>query len=478
MMKAFYDSIMVGSVYHARRLDEAVASVGSATACDAHKHPIHMAVYEALKPEAEVSVFKPVTPGSDYGIKSLRYLMIDSDLSSKYTDSFKSALSQFNLPTLVRSRMESYESVAASLKLADPSLLLSLLFPSVMERETAAGRPFAALRAAVAGASDSDIAGLLSGDVDLELIAATGENGARLSEDEKVRAVRRRMFDMYAQICAVAVSSAAPMISSVDLGNGRPMLFLSWMLNTPLKRALGNSIVMGSTVDTTEPLEAIAYARGCETREPSVERAVQSPMLHLHQDALHMWPWHSSSTSIKYAQSYVTHLGEVDYTVELSERDFLGLFTEKKGVRFLKPVVARASVVSWMELWMEDIAYLEGILASTKDELVQAAVEGRLLQVKVEVLNKLVSLAQSGVGRRVMAKIDMALRDQMYKTSTLDEYSAHHTVAHRLKLSVLTGLWVVEMLGLAASEEIGALFAKVNDPRVLHLALAILQGQK
>lgn len=457
----FNQAVMNISPFKERSVADAVAHLGHKSHSDYDGSRSHVAIYEDWSFSKAGTAFVPVRQSrAGHG----RYLMRDITVS----DTLSAALAPIAEMFAVKPFVERYLQAMALPPAGHWNVLSNgteLLFalPSISSTPLPAGVSATSLMEAL---REGNVGTALVSALELEVEDGDAE-GDISSHARRVDALLRNYY--LAVFCYAIRCGGTTQVGPVETENGSNLVCV-WRFSADTKVPLGQAAIVGGQVTTTEPLERISYA---QDSEPSMTVVTQPLPLGDYEKSLHMWDWRAASLPVVYNDTYELTVGSNLYKVHINETDVLSLGYTRDRLRFHIPSSARAIVEMWWTWYSSTIASLTAMKAGTSDTLVLAAIEGRMMNANVILVQRLRAIGSSPVGANLSRVVNHRVAVQMRGLGKLDQMRQLYVTPHEIRNSVWSGLVILQMLGLLAPAEAASLNQQLSASGALATVMAL-----
>jgi len=440
------------SPFKSRSLTDSVNFIGQQSVRDHLGNPSDIIVYEDWRFDDSITAFTPLKHLSKLKASFLR---VEPTISDKLSAALAPVGKALAVSSFVDHRVASMSlvPVAARGKLGTGAIM-TLGFPSMLERDYAAGRtPDITLEALRSGTMPDDI-----------------------EEVDRVQ-LERQLYNYYAAIVHYAVAHNSSVSVSAKLTEANAArasdkaLYLVWRLSTELRVPVGYSAISGGEVFTTEPLEAIAYKDDVTPVEQMQAKTVD---LAAYEKSLHIWDWHDASTELAYSDTYPVTVANSAYKINIREHEMLGLGAARERVRILRPDMAHAVVTMWYQWFLEDQEFIERFVGENGlgDDLVSKAFEGRQLQNAISVMQRLEMIGNSGIGISASHLVMQRLINEMAGQDLIDDISKLGVGIQKHRLAIWAGLATLRLLGLINNEQADEILTLLRGSNALAYVIA------
>jgi hypothetical protein len=455
VFQLFSETVSLISPYDIRPLSDAVDFYGMKSSRDHNGEPGHIFLYEDWKVQDHVEAFMPIRQTLN---GTGRFLLDMPTASAALANALGPIQKVVSLSDAIDVRVDSYNMQDQTKRASDP-LEIHIGFPSLEVREAQLEVQYLnALEPYIFGATEPT-------DAELKKIGITR------SELKSIK------FDYYSSLMHLAVArgsrvSIGEIKSVVRDGENATMgpLYILWSIRTTFTRQRGLSALLHGEVETTEPLEVIAYLQDFT---PATSLSVNYPRLSDHEGAIHLWKWHKYSSKLSLQAPFEITLRNKRYKVSIDEHEMLSLGARRNEVRFMNQYDTKALVRIALKSMMDDYKFVVSKAKNSKDELVKEAYKGREIQSVLRLVAMLSSIASAGAGQRTITYAKQRIADAMYgQTGTLDGYDEIHVGVQNHRLKVWAGIRVLELLQLISGEEAAQLADMIRESNALAYALS------
>lgn len=456
------------SYYKLRMIDDVASFLGKTTSRDNRGAPGHIILYEDWVYASEMVAFTPVRHTRE---GKQRFLVVENNVSSALTTAIKPIQNLLTTKKMVDQVVMTYEMASVERRVPLGGAEVTLGFPSLIERQNDVGF-----------------------DADLGIALRDGRapeydpEKSSVSQPLYERIFSELAYDYYAMLVHVAVSHTPSVAISAmsgafdgssSTGGSFNIPYLTWTIQTQLDTPVGDSAIMAGTVVTSEPLEAIAYADDFQPSKPLEHKGLY---LKDYEDHLHIWDWHSSSTSLNFVATYQTEISGEQYQVSVTEHELLSLGARRDTVRYLSPSLSRAVAQMWMSWITEEALFIENELsalskAGTKkspgigNTLIRDAFEGRRVQNGINVLNIITSIGASSFGDRAAEHIRRRVADQLYKAGDIDAQSSLYAGVQAHRIRTWAGLITLKMFDMISTRQETEIMNILRDTKAMQLVV-------
>lgn len=453
VLPMFQNALVTNAVFKVRIASDVVDFLGKRSSIDRLNSPRKVAIYEAYDSPSTVEVFSPIKHLRD---DRSRYLNDLPDLSGAMSALMKPVAELFSTREIVEQRMVAFDTAASELQDKDTGVDIYVAFPSLTEREVAMNLPAGSLMLYLQTGEVPDL---------FELDSKGGEDKTR-ARDRNVtgRILDGMAYDHYAMLMHLALLRASSQVVSViSVANSvqdklHRNIAVMWEVRTQLPYALGESAIVGGTMSTAEPLEAIVYQDDYEARK----HLAPSPLkIADYRDHVHIWDWHTASTPLASAGTFVTRLGGKNYTVVIEEHEMLGMGVRRKIARFVTPHATAAVARMWCD-WIDAEGRFVDMQAKRGDDLTRAAFRGLGHRSGISLVAALATIGAGPTGNRITSLVRRRLADQMYANNSMDEIPRLSVGIYHARLRVWAGLQTLGILGLLTNEMIEIIYERIK----------------
>jgi hypothetical protein len=455
ILPLFQETLNLVSPYKVMTLTDAVGFYGMKSSRDHNSEPGHIFLFEDWKVQDRVDAFVPIRQTLN---SSGRFLQDMAGVSSALANTLSPVQKVVSLKDSIEIRVDSYNMDDLTKRAAQPTQI-HMAFPSLEVREAQLEvTQFGSLYPFIVEGKDPT-------DSDLKKLGVTK------------RQVESLRFDYYASIMHLAVAKGQNLsvgelenaVAGEDSLNVNP-LYIKWSQKTSFTRQRGLSALLHGQVETTEPLEVVAYMGDFE---PSDMLTVNYPYLSDHDGALHLWNWPRYSSKLALDASFDITLRNKKYTVTVNEHEMLALGARRNEIKFMNQYDTKALVNLFFKHVKDDFKFISTMAKNARDPLVKDAFRGREIQSALRLVGMLSSVASNGAGQRAIAYAKQRVADQMYgDNGTLDGYDEIHVGVQNHRLRVWAGIRVLELLQLITAEEAAEIARMVKDSNALAYALS------
>jgi hypothetical protein len=455
ILPLFQETINLVSPYKVMALTDAIGFYGMKSSRDHNSEPGNIFLFEDWKVQDRVDAFVPIRQSLN---SSGRFLQDMAGVSSALANTLSPVQKVVSLKDSIEIRVDSYNMDELTKRASQPTQI-HMAFPSLEVREAQLEvKQFGALSPFIIEGKDP------SSD-DLTKLGVT------------VRQIESLRFDYYASIMHLAIAkgqslSVGELQSETDAESGITLnpLYIKWTQKTSFTRQRGLSALLHGQVETTEPLEVIAYMADFD---PSDSLTVNYPYLSDHDGALHLWNWPRYSSTLALDASFDITLRNKKYTVNVNEHEMLALGARRNEIRFMNQYDTKALVNLFFKHVSDDFTFIKTMAKNAKDPLVRDAYRGREIQSALRLVGMLSGVASNGAGQRAIAYAKQRVADKMYgMTGTLDGYDEIHVGVQNHRLRVWAGIRVLELLQLITAEEAAKIANMVRESNALAYALS------
>jgi hypothetical protein len=452
------------SPYNIRALSDSVAFYGMTASRDHNGEPGHMFLYEDWRVQDHVDAFVPVrqTPTS-----TGRFLVDQPTVSGALAHALAPVQKVVSIADTVNSRIDSYNLTEVT-KRAKDHTIIHLAFPSLEVRE-------AQLEV---DTLDALIPYVIEGKE-----ATKGQLDKLGLTERQLKSLR---YDYYASIMHLGVArsnqvTVGELMHSMASGTNdatnaaatvgvHSPLYIRWVERVQFTKQRGLSALLNGEVQTTEPLEVLAYQRDFA---PADTLSVNYPKLSDYEGAVHLWNWPKYSVKLATSAPFEITLHNKSYRVSVDEHEMLALGARRNELRFMNQYDTKALVRIWLKHIFDDHKFVAAQAKSAKDDLVKEAYRGREIQSALMLVAMLSSIASNSTGQRAITYVKQRVADAMYgNTGTLDGYDEIHVGVQSHRLRVWAGIRTLELLQLISPTEASELAKQIKETNALAYALS------
>ncbi|ANM47307.1 phage procapsid protein [Pseudomonas phage phiYY] len=462
----FLEAVERISPYAERTLAQAVGHLGMRSNTEVDGAKSHVAVYEAWNFSRSAVAFVPVRNNrNDLG----RFLMEEVAVSDAMSSAMGPIAETFSVDGFVERHLTALATAvpgAYNVKANGTEMLLAL--PSVSAAPLTLGVTTEALLSSMrnAGPFEPAVDQLYAEGVEHVISDSEG-----MGSDTHRAAVARgeALINSYyvLMLARALLTGGMTRVGSVPVSNNantESNVALYWELTTSSKVPFGPTGILGGRLETSEPVERVAYGTD---EEPTLSVTPPALPLSAHDRALHVWNWHDSSSKVEYNDRFETTISNQKVIVQLNEIDILSLGYRRERLRFMVPMSARAIAEMWVTWYTETDKELQAMKAKTKDTAALAAIEGRQLSAGVLLVQRLRSVGRSPVGSNLARVINSRIVASLRKSAQIDSMKHVYTVPHQIRLEVYCGLILLELLGVLDPAEVSKLTASLSATNAL-----------
>lgn len=453
----FREAISEVSPFVIRPIGDCVSMVGLTTSRRHDEFPALSILYEDWAAPKEMIAFVPVRL-SHKGNE--RFLDTDVGITERLSMGMVPAVQEFGVPAFAAARKATHDLTPAHSRVPKQGSSMVLGFPSLTEREVAAGR---------------------SGEDILEYIkTGAAPLDAEGNPTPPTRAFKWTAFSAYAHLVHIAASrihsgtmdvahaASRSEASGVSVLGSYP-LFLRWNIPTSFQEAVGEGAVYNGIIVSTEPVEAIAYSSDFS---PTTKMTVAAPPIQDYPSAVHIWDFMSAASRVDYVSTYATTLRNKPYSAIITEKEILGFSASRPRLHAMRSPVARSIIAMWNDWFLSDLTSIRAGAAGTKDPSLKAVYEGAELATALDVMNRLITIGSTGLGANVARAVEGQIRDSLVSSGYIDDVSDLTVGVQRTSILIYAGLVTLELLGLMTPGESGSLMTVIRDSRAMSVWVA------
>ncbi|AAG00446.1 P1 procapsid protein [Pseudomonas phage phi13] len=446
----FIEAVERISPYEARTLPTAVGHIGVRSVSEYDATKSHLAVYESWNFSRSATAFVPIKNSrTGFG----RFLMEELSVSDALSSALGPIAETFSVDGFIERHLTALTAAvpgAYDVKADGTQVLLAL--PSVSAIPTPLGVTTSALMRAMRSAEE------FVPDADsLAAVRHAISDSEGMGSDTERAAVRRGealLHSYYVMLLATAVQSGGMLsVGSITVEanpDGGNNVAIFWEMSTSSKIPLGPTGLLGGRLETSEPLERIAYGPDIT---PTLTVTPPALPLRDHERSLHVWNWADTSTKVKFEDTFTTTIANKKLAVRLDEVAILSLGYRRESLRFMIPASARAIAEMWVSWYTATDAELTALKKKTKDTAALAALDGRLLSSGVMLVQRLRAIGRSPVGQTMARLINSGLANELRNKGAIDAMKGLYVVPHQIRMEVWSGLVLLQLLGVISTQE-------------------------
>ncbi len=444
-----------------RAVSDTVAHIGKHSVVNHQSQPTNVCIYEDYSSDQRIDVFQTLRAFKD---GNGHYLQSNTDTTATLNGAMSQVGDVFTMADIINSRQGGAEIREAPFRMGAEGCNVDLIFPSLYTHTQLSNSQLESI---------DDKAFLISELVERHVIDGKKANTSNNLLDMRINA---KTNDIYQMMIHLAVASPYTTIYMTGKPNALRLVF---RVDTKLKYPIGRSAILYSVVETIEPVEALMYVP-----DFSPTTSIQFSSLNVtdFQDDVHIWNVFTQTNRLQFDTIYTTKFRNETMSVDLNESTILGRASRDSRLRSVPAIGSRALVQLVFTTLMNDIRSLrERAETDTVDsesessDVYKLTLAARSNALLIAFVHRLSMIGTSSMGAEIKSIVTTDLASQMHDKGVGDFSNDFHHGHQDHRLTVWTGITILQLLGLlnkVEAEAIG-LFLKENEAIAMTLGIQL-----